>query len=245
MLKKLFIACLCAAPLLLAAQSPVQHDIWNGLLKKHVRTDGLVDYKGFVKDSARLQQYLNILSASHPKDSWSKAEQMAYWINAYNAYTIQLIVEHYPVASIKDIKKGITFVNSIWDIKFIHIGAKTYDLNNIEHDILRPQFKDARIHAAINCASFSCPRMLNEAFTAQKLEQQLEAVTRSFINDPERNRVGADKAELSPIFNWFGGDFKRDAGSVRAFVNKYAKVKLKEAGAITYKDYDWRLNDVK
>ena len=134
---------------------------------------------------------------------------------------------------------------TIWDRYQFSIGGQTYTLNRIEHEILRDRYQDFRIHAAINCASFSCPRMLSEAFTAQKLEQQLEAVTRSFINDPDRNRVGADKAALTPIFNWFSGDFNCDAVSVRAFVNKYAKVKLKEAGAITYKDYDWRLNDVK
>lgn len=224
---------------------PVSHDLWDALLKKHVRADGMADYKGFVKDSVRLSQYLDLLASAHPQASWSRAEQMAYWINAYNAFTVKLIVDYYPVQSIKDIKKGIPFVNTVWDIKFINIQGKTYDLNNIEHNILRPQFKDARIHAAINCASISCPRLHNEAFTAAKLEKQLEAVTRSFINDPVRNRVSADKGELSAIFNWFSGDFKRDAGSVRNFVNKYAKIKLSESAKITYLDYDWGLNDAK
>jgi len=240
-----FLIFFVAVSIHVAAQKPVNHDIWDGLLKKHVRKDGFVDYKGFVKDSTRLNQYLELLSSAHPQSSWSRAEQMAYWINAYNAYTVKLIVQHYPVASIKDIKKGIPLVNSVWDIKFIQIQGKTYDLNNIEHGILRPQFKDARVHAAINCASFSCPRLHDEAFTAAKLEQQLEAVTRNFVNDPLRNRIKADKAELSEIFNWFGGDFKQDAGSVRAFVNKYANVKLKDSGKITYIDYDWSLNDIK
>ncbi len=238
-------ACRVKMPEIKPEMPPVSHDIWNGLLKKHVRPDGMVEYKGFVKDSALFNKYLNILSASHPQPAWSRADQMAYWINAYNAFTVKLIVDHYPVQSIKDIKKGIPFVNTVWDIKFIQIQGQTYDLNNIEHGILRPQFKDARIHAAINCASFSCPRLLNEAFSAQKLEQQLEAVTRSFINDPQRNKVSADKAELSAIFNWFGGDFKRDAGSVRAFVNRYAHTKISETAVISYLDYDWSLNDVK
>lgn len=238
-----FLILFTAVSIHLAAQKPVQHDIWDALLKKHVRKDGFVDYKGFVKDSARLNQYLEVLSSAHPQSFWSRAEQMAYWINAYNAFTVKLIVQHYPVASIKDIKKGIPLVNTVWDIKFIQIQDKTYDLNNIEHDILRPQFKDARIHAAINCASYSCPRLHNEAFTAAKLEQQLDIVTRSFVNDPLRNRIKADRAELSAIFNWFGGDFKRDAGSVRAFVNKYAQIKVKDTGKITFMDYDWSLND--
>ncbi len=120
-----------------------------------------------------------------------------------------------------------------------------YSLNNIEHDILRPKFKDARVHAAINCASFSCPRLANEAFTAQNLEKQLDAATRSFINDPLRNKVESKQATVSAIFNWFGGDFKRDAGSVRAFLNKYARTPLQEGGKISFLPYDWSLNEAK
>ena len=121
---------------------PVTHEKWDALLKKHVHEDGMVDYKGFLRDSAALNTYLHLLESAHPSDkNWSRNEQMAYWINAYNAYTIQLILRNYPVASIKDIKKGVAFVNSVWDIKFIHIQGYTYDLNNIEHNILRPVFQ--------------------------------------------------------------------------------------------------------
>ena len=225
---------------------PVSHNIWNGLLQKHVRADGMVDYKGFQKDSATLHQYLRLLETAHPNDKdWSRNEQMAYWINAYNAYTIDLIIGNYPVASIKDIKKGVAFVNSVWDIKFIKIQGYTYDLNNIEHNILRPVFKDARIHAAVNCASFSCPKLLPEAYTADKLEGQLDKSMRSFINDPLRNRITANKAEISEIFKWFKGDFERDAGSLREYLNRYAEDKLTKDTDISHIDYDWKLNDVK
>lgn len=227
------------------AKPPVSHDLWDKLLKKHVHADGFVDYKGFVKDSTELNKYLKLLSSAHPQPAWSKEEQMAYWINAYNAYTVKLIIDHYPIASIKDIKKGIPFVNTVWDIKFIKIEGKTYDLNNLEHGILRKDFKDARIHAAINCASYSCPRLRNEAFVASKLDAQLDDAMRTFVNDPLRNRVTADKAEISQIFSWFSGDFKRDAGTIRAYINRYAKVQLKETGKISYIDYDWSLNDAK
>lgn len=228
-----------------SGKPPVSHKIWDGLLRKHVRADGFVDYKGFVKDSAQLNKYLGLLSSAHPQPSWGKEEQMAYWINAYNAFTVKLIVDHYPVASIKDIKKGIPFVNTVWDIKFIRIEGQTYDLNNIEHGILRKDFKDARIHAALNCASYSCPRLRAEAFVAGKLESQLEDAMRTFVNDPLRNRVSADKAEISQIFSWFSGDFKSDAGSVRDFINRYAKVKLKPEGKISHLEYDWKLNDAR
>jgi Protein of unknown function, DUF547 len=224
--------------------TPVTHEMWDALLKKHVGADGFVDYKGFVQDSAALNRYLHLLESAHPSDkNWSRNEQMAYWINAYNAYTVQLIVRNYPVESIKDIKRGVAFVNSVWDIKFIHIQGFTYDLNNIEHNILRPVFKDARVHAAVNCASYSCPKLLNEAYTAQRLEAQLDASMRGFVNDPLRNRITADKAEVSEIFKWFKGDFERDAGSVREFLNRYSKVKLLDKTEISHIDYNWKLNE--
>lgn len=222
---------------------PVTHERWDALLKKHVGADGLVDYQGFIRDSSALNDYLKLLESTHPSsDSWSRREQMAYWINAYNAYTVQLIVRNYPIESIKDIKRGIAFVNSIWDVKFIHIQGFTYDLNNIEHNILRPVFKDARIHAAINCASMSCPKLLPEAFTEEKLEGQLERVMRDFINDPKRNQVQQDKAEVSEIFKWFKGDFERDAGSVRNYLNRYAENRIDKNVNLSYINYDWSLN---
>ncbi|MBI1228078.1 MAG: DUF547 domain-containing protein [Bacteroidetes bacterium] len=224
---------------------PVSHEIWDGLLKKHVRSDGFVDYKGMVRDSAELNNYLHLLESSHPQRIWSKAEQKAFWINAYNAYTVKLIVDHYPVASIKDIKNGIPFVNTVWDIKFIKIQGEEYDLNAIEHGILRKNFPDGRIHAAVNCASYSCPPLRAEAYVADRLESQLDDAMRRFVNDPLRNRVGADKAELSAIFNWFGGDFKKDAGSVQAFVNRFAETPMGEGAQVSYLDYDWSLNEAK
>ena len=223
---------------------PVEHSIWDGLLRRHVRADGMVDYKGFIRDSNTLHRYLRLLETAHPNDkNWSRNEQMAYWINAYNAYTIDLIVRNYPVKSIKDIKNGVAVVNSVWDIKFIKIQGFSYDLNNIEHNILRPVFKDARIHAAVNCASFSCPKLLAEAYTAEQLDSQLDKSMRGFINDPERNRISAEKAEISEIFKWFKGDFERDAGSLREFLNRYATVKLSKETDISHIDYDWRLNE--
>lgn len=225
---------------------PVTHERWDVLLKKYVRaSDGFVDYKGFIRDSAALNEYLKILESAHPNDkNWSRAEQMAYWINAYNAYTVQLIVRNYPVESIKDIKPGIAFVNSVWDIRFIHIQGYTYDLNNLEHNILRPVFKDARVHACINCASWSCPRLRAEAFTADRLEVQMEDAMRNFVNDPQRNRITSEKAEISTLFKWFKGDFERDAGSVRAYINRFSNTPVDDKTDIGHLDYDWRLNGI-
>ena len=223
---------------------PITHEIWDGLLKKYVGTDGFVNYKGFIRDSAELNRYLKVLESAHPNDkNWTRNEQMAYWINAYNAFTVQLIVRNYPVASIKDIKRGLAFVNSVWDIQFIHIQGFTYDLNNIEHNILRPIYKDARVHAAVNCASYSCPKLRPEAFTAARLDAQLDDAMAGFINDPVRNRITPQKAELSEIFKWFKGDFERDGKSLRDFINRFSTVKITDQTEITHIDYNWKLNE--
>ncbi len=225
---------------------PVSHALWDTLLKKHVSHDGLVHYQNFLRDSTALNDYLRLLESAHPNDKdWTRAEQMAYWINAYNAYTVQLILRHYPVKSIKDIRSGIAFVNSVWDIKFIRIQGYTYDLNNIEHNILRPVFQDARVHAAINCASYSCPPLRNEAYVADRLDAQLDDAMRRFVNDTLRNRISPQGAQVSKIFSWFSGDFVRDAGSVRAYLNRYAQTPLEPDAPISYLEYDWALNETR
>ena len=223
---------------------PISHAAFDSLLRKHVNTEGWVNYQGFIKDSTAFNAYLNLLSKNLPNSkNWKPNEEKAYWINAYNAFTIKLICNYYPVASIKDIKKGIPLVSDTWQIEFINIEGKKYSLNNIEHGILRPKYSDPRIHAAINCASRSCPKLPNEAFTAEKLDAQLDLVMRNFINDNTRNKItSAQKAELSKIFTWFAGDFKKANPSVIAFINKFSNTKLNEKADISYLDYNWQLN---
>ena len=206
------------------SQENKTHQIWNELLEKNVYK-GNVNYKGFVSEKDKLQKYLDALSKEAPKRNWSKDEKLAYWINAYNAFTIKLIIDNYPTKSIKDLGGAIYKVNTPWDIKFIEIEGKKYDLNNIEHNILRKEFDEPRIHFAINCASVSCPNLRNEAYVANKLEKQLEEQTYSFINDSSKNKITSEKAELSKIFSWFKGDFTKN-GSLEDFINKYAKVKI-------------------
>ena len=162
----------CAVKDIQSASRSISHAGFDALLQKHVNEAGWVHYEGFIQDSTKFKEYLQLLSKHHPNDeNWSREEQMAYWINAYNAFTIQLITDHYPVAGIKDIKNGIPFVNTVWDIKFIRIEGVDYDLNNIEHGILRPKYQDPRIHFAVNCASISCPKLQKTAFTADQLEE--------------------------------------------------------------------------
>lgn len=219
---------------------PITHELWDSLLRTHVNEQGLVNYRGFIQDSVRLNRYLELLSKNHPNDKhWSRKEQLAYWINVYNAFTVKLIVDYYPTASIKDIKSGIPFINTVWDIKFIKIENATYDLNNIEHGIIRPKFKDPRIHMAVNCASISCPKLQNRAYTADKLDEQLDDAARDFLSDTGKNILTSEKAELSKIFSWYSGDFD----SVRDFVNKYSATKISKTTKIEYLDYDWGLNE--
>lgn len=223
---------------------PISHQLFDNLLKKHVDPNGLVDYKGFQKDRDELRKYLDLLQSTSPGDNWSDEEQMAYWINVYNAFTIDLILEHYPLKSIKDIGSSIQipFVNTPWDIKFIEIGGEIYDLNNVEHGILRKRWEEPRIHFAINCASNSCPVIRSEAYTAQKLEGQLEDQASKFINDDSKNDITASEAKLSKIFDWYGGDFKNEM-PLRDFINQYADVKITNATKVSFKEYDWRLNE--
>ncbi len=222
---------------------PVEHLIWDSLLQEHVTEEGLVDYQGFLRDSARLNEYLTLLSNHHPNEQhWSRNERLAYWINAYNAFTVDLILEHYPLESIKDIKNGIPFINTVWDIKFIEIEERTYDLNNIEHGIIRPKFEEPRIHFAVNCASISCPKLQDFAFTAKQLDQQLNQAAREFLADDSKNKISRGQVALSKIFSWYGGDFKTEGQSLIEYINQYSPVEVDEDAEVDYMDYNWALN---
>lgn len=222
---------------------PVSHAAWSALLSKHVDHEGMVDYRGFAADSSALNAYLQQLSAHHPNEkNWSHDERLAYWINAYNAFTIRLIIRHYPVESIKDIAGSIPFVNSPWDIKFIQIEGETYDLNNIEHGIIRDEFDDPRIHFALVCAAKGCPSLRREAYTAEKLDRQLEEETRRFFNDPTKNEIHPQHALLSPLLKWYGRDFKAVAPDILTYINRYSEVHIEEGADIEYGEYDWSLN---
>lgn len=226
------------------AQKAPSHQQWDKLLNKHVDEKGMVDYKGFGKDKAELESYLKTLGAHEPQSSWSKNDQKAYWINAYNAFTVYLILLNYPVKSIKDIAGKIYKVNTPWDIKFIPIGGKKYDLNNIEHGILRKKFDDPRIHFALVCASMSCPKLRDEAYTGSRLDAQLEEAGRDFLNDPSKNKISADRARLSKYFSWYKGDFTRN-GSLATFINKYSRTKINPNTKIEFLEYNWALNEQK
>ncbi|WP_203255903.1 DUF547 domain-containing protein [Hyunsoonleella ulvae] len=210
------------------------HETFHTLLKKYVSNNGNVNYKGLKSDWKALRKYLDQLGKNLPDNNWSKNEKLAYWINAYNAMTIDLILRHYPIKSIKDIKNP-------WKQRYWQLGEKWYNLDEIEHQILR-KMDEPRIHFAIVCASYSCPKLQNEAFTASKLEQQLTSATKEFLNDPERNAISKNSLELSKIFQWFAKDFKQN-GDLIDFLNAYTHIEISKNAKKQFKDYSWDLNE--
>lgn len=229
------------------AVSPPNHKTWNHLLNKHVSENGVVNYQGFKKDRAMLDRYTETLSNTPPqKKRWSMEEQLAYWINVYNAFTVKIIVDHYPVKSILEIGNQLNLPGdlSVWDHPFVLIDGKKYSLNEIEHEIIRIEFDEPRIHFAVNCAAKSCPILLNEAYTADRLDEQLQQQTARFINDQKFNKIhGPNKAEVSRIFDWYTEDFTKNGQTIAEYIDSYSQQKLNSDAKITFKAYNWDLNN--
>ncbi|MEM7483613.1 MAG: DUF547 domain-containing protein [Bacteroidota bacterium] len=215
---------------------PPDHDAWNAILKKYVDNDGNVDYAGLQKNSTGLDAYLKYLEQNPPSSSWSKNEKLAFYINLYNAATVKLILDNYPVQSIKDIPNR-------WKELWIPLGKETTSLNDIEHKVLR-KMDEPRIHFAINCASYSCPKLLNTAFTSKNMERLLTKAAVDFVNDKKRNRFENGQARLSKIFKWYKGDFTEKT-SLLEYINKHLDNPVNKKAKIDYLDYDWSLNEVK
>lgn len=211
------------------------HNTWNELLQKHVSIKGHVNYKTFLKDKSQLKAYINNLTQNLPQDHWDTNETLAYWINAYNALTIDLILRNYPLKSIKDLKDP-------WDQRLWKFGSKWYNLNTIEHQILR-KMNEPRIHFAIVCASVSCPKLQNFAFNSSKLNEQLDRATKEFLSDETKNQLSENHIKLSKIFKWFGNDFKSNTSTLIDFLNQYTDFTILNTAKKSYIDYNWDLND--
>jgi Protein of unknown function, DUF547 len=243
------------------------HAAWTTLLKKHVVLLGggkasQLRYAGMARDREALKAYLDSLSAVSRAafDGFSKAQQQAFLMNAYNAFTVELILSKYPnLQSIRDLG---SLLKKPWSIKNVPLLGDTVTLDNIEHDMLRKRgsYDDPRVHFAVNCASIGCPMLREEAFVAERLEAQLEEQTRRFMSDRSRNRYdsASGKLELSKIFDWYGDDFKqghKGISSLAAFAARYAELladapadrdKLRgQQVAVAFLDYDWKLNDAR
>ncbi len=243
------------------------HAAWTALLRKHVRLvrggqATQVAYAGFAADRAALKAYLDSLSAVTPAvfAGWSKPERQAFLINAYNAFTVELILTKNP--DLKTIKDHGSQLSSPWKPKWIPLLGGKVSLDDIEHAMLRKRgdYDDPRVHFAVNCASIGCPALREEAFVAARLDAQMDEQTLRFMSDRTRNRWNAQRGrlELSKIFDWYGEDFRlghRGFDSLPAFAARYAD-QLADAPAdrerirsgrvdIAFTDYDWALNDVR
>ncbi|MBC2837821.1 DUF547 domain-containing protein [Robiginitalea sp. SC105] len=239
---KLFLFLLFVVPLAAPCSSQAtpglasgpSHEIWDGLVRKNVYPDGTVNYNGFARDREKLDRYISGLEQTPPAEGWSRETRLAYWINLYNAATVRLILDHFPLESIMGIRNP-------WGQNILSVGGEPVNLNQIEHDVLRPM-GDPRIHFAINCASASCPVLQPFAFNAEKLDEQLDQAARGFIKDPARNKTTRGAVELSRIFKWYKKDFTDESGTLIAYINQYLENPLPEGTDVGFLTYDWSLN---
>ncbi|HEA66757.1 hypothetical protein LCGC14_2771520 [marine sediment metagenome] len=225
------------------SQTTVDNSIWTLLLEKYVK-NSVVNYQGFKTDEESLNRYLKVLEKIDP-DTLAPDEQFAFYVNAYNAWTIKLILGGYP--GIKSIKDLGSLFKTPWKKKICRIDGDIITLDDIEHKILRARFKDPRVHFAINCASKSCPPLISEPYRGKDLDKQLDNSARSFINNSLENRIESGTLYVSKIFKWFPEDFNND---VVGFLLKYAdgdfkKELIAKKGTlkIKYLKYDWSLNN--
>ena len=237
MAKKLLTLLQVYGIILMAAMGHAQemdHTLWDGLLQRHVSQTGRVDYVGFKTDSIELLQYLDTLTAHLEQvNSWDKRQQLAFWINAYNACTVNLICSNWPVESIKDLSRP-------WKQIVLKSKNSALSLDAIEHEILR-QLEEPRIHFAINCASESCPKLANRAYDGQHLEEQLKQATIDFLSDASKNNFTPERLYLSRIFLWFKRDFGRTKDLID-LINQHTGKSFSEKIAISYLPYDWSIN---
>ena len=233
-----------------AAEFDHTHARLDQLLKRHV-TDALVDYPALKADAKQLDACLDELAAVREADfqKWTQPPQLAFLINLYNAATLRLILDHYPIKSIKQIG---SLLKGPWDQPVVRLFGATVTLGHVEHEILRKKYTEPRVHFAIVCAALGCPTLRNEAYVGDKLDAQLDDQGKKFLGNNRKNSVDAKNRvlNLSPIFKWFSGDFEKKSGTVLKFVTPFfpadAQAELAKGNfKISYTDYDWSLNEKK
>ena len=236
-----------------ASVERIDHGPWQDILDGYVASDpagvNLVDYEALsanAEDAAKLAAYLDRLQELDPRD-YNRAEQMAYWINFYNALTVKVVLDGYPVDTIRDIHEGVVPYTGPWDDVHANVAGEDLTLNHMEHGILRPIWRDERIHYAVNCAAYGCPHLLDTAFTAANTEELLDAGARDYVNNPRGvDVVDEDFIVISSIYDWYAEDFGDTEEKVKAHLIEYAEDDLAGflegfEGFIEY-DYDWSLN---
>ena len=231
-MKALLLIAAALLPAIAAQAYDHRHASYEALLKKHV-SKGLVDYKGLKTDAATLDSYIQTLAAVTKSEfkTWSRDERLAFLINLYNAITLDVILDHHPLKSIKDINGG----SGPWKDKLVPLLGKTTSLDALENEVIRPDFKEPRIHFALVCAAVGCPPLRPGAFTAESLDAQLADQTKALLTQSSKNRRDGDTLYLSSIFDWYGKDFP---GGRATWVAPW----LGEGSRVKFTEYDWSLN---
>jgi len=229
----------------------VDHKSFDTVLQKFVDDAGMVDYEGLKANPEELDAYLRFLDQSDP-GQLGESDRLAFWLNVYNAYTLKLIINNYPISSIRAAANGpfIPKLNTPWEVDLVKVGGKVYDLDHVEHKIIRKEFDDARVHFALVCAAISCPKLRRESYRGEILDEQLHEQGVDFLNSPNKNRIEKDgqQIRLSKIFKWFKGDFVKEGQSLQQFVAVFYEGELAEALSknelkVKHTKYDWSLND--
>jgi hypothetical protein len=234
-----------------ASEARIDHGAWQDFLETYVTVvDGGADLLAYdavtPQDRAALRAYLKTLSEV-PISTFNRDEQMAYWLNLYNALTVETVLEAMPVESIRDIdiSPGL-FASGPWDAELIEVEGVALTLNDVEHRILRPIWRDPRIHYGVNCASIGCPDLSTQAYTGATLEAQLDADARLFVNDPRGVTIDGDRIIVSKIYDWFIEDFDHNEAGILGHLKLYAdpelRARIEAIGAIHAVEYDWALN---
>ncbi len=236
-----------------ASKITVDHSAWDEMLKAHVKPHGhlnRVDYAAWKRESRdTLLSYIERLEQADIA-GLSRPEQYAYWVNLYNAVTVALILKHYPLDTIRDIDISPGFFsNGPWGAKLVTVGGVELSLDNIEHDILRVNWDEPRVHYAVNCASIGCPNLARDAYTGDQLDDQLDAAARSYVTSPRGIHFDGGRVTASKIYSWYDEDFGNSEAGVIAHLRKHADGdtarRLSGLSSIDNYAYDWSLNDVR
>ena len=212
----------------------INYQFYEDFLTKYVSEEGYVDYDAIYENHIDLKNVIDRFEKLETYSNWSKNQELSHWINIYNIYSIKLIIDNFPINSIRDVSQS-------FDLRFIPVKNQLVSLNYIEKEILSKTL-DERIHFAINCASISCPNINRVPFYADTIEDQLEVAAKKFINNTTKNDISRKEVKLSKIFDWFAADFLKNNASVIDYINKYSDTRIKENAEIQYLEYNWSLN---
>lgn len=240
-----------AVPALAAEAVEFDHTVWERVLKEHVNAIGEVDYAAIKENPADLDRYVALLAETSPENRPrtfpTRGHELAYWLNAYNALTIKGVVDGWPVKSVRDLG-GLPA--ALFRQKRFVVGGKRVSLDYIEHEVIRPRYRDPRIHFALVCAAVSCPRLDRDAFRGNNLDEHLERLTRQFFAERRNLHINGGKNEvwLSKLLDWYGKDFEKDGRTVLGFVKSYApeaarrRIETMKKPRLRFFSYDWSIN---